>query len=246
MIDFVEKERDGPMIPLNLTTPGLVAMLGISEHSMSSLKAEMKRLLEMKQSDQRNITKNRELRARLTSTYSSTSRSPLVSRSHRNRKFTTVSIGQTSLFSVPTPMPPNRISNSHRPRTYLTEEVDEVRFTFHLLLAERMYPTTELLISRLLSLHLNFPIVSRTSLWRYVKKTGFLYKTANKVKVPLDDIKFVAQRAFFFQKIDELRRNNTKIFFHAETWTNDGQSVWITNEGIGRLKKTEGKRNCFS
>ena len=139
-------------------------------------------------------------------------------------------------------MPPNKISNSGCLRTYLTEEeVDEVRFTFHLLATGRMYPTTELLVDRLLSLHLNFPIVSRASLWRYMKKVGFRYKTANKVRVLLDDIKFFAQRASFFRKIDELRRNNMKIFFHDETWANDGdegRSVWITNEGIGSLKKS--------
>ena len=147
-------------------------------------------------------------------------------------------------------MPLNKISNSGRRRTYLTEEeVDEVRFTFHLLLAEQKYPTTELLIDRLLSLHPNFPIVSRTSLWSYRKKIGFRYKTANKVKVPLDDIKFVAQHAFFFRKIDELRRNNTKVFFHDETWTNGGDErrpMRVINEGIGRLRKSEGKGNRFS
>ena len=126
MIDFVEKERNGPMIPLTVTTTRLVAMLGIYESSIFKLEAEMTKLREMKQSDQRNIIKNRELRARSTSTDSSTSRSPLLSRSHRNRKFTAVSVTQTSLVSVPTPMPPNKISNSGHPRTYLTEEVDEV------------------------------------------------------------------------------------------------------------------------
>ena len=79
-----------------------------------------------------------------------------------------------------------------------------------------------------------------------MKKFGFRYKTANKVKVPLDDIKFVAQRAFFFRKIDELRRSSTIILFHNETRTNgddERRSVWVTNEGIGRLKKSEGKGN---
>ena len=218
MIDFVEKERDGPMIPLNLTTARLVTMLGISERSIFNLKAEMKKLREMEQLDQRNIIKNRELHACSASIDSFTSRSPLISRSYHNRKLTTVCVRQMSLVSVPTGMPPNKISNSDRPRTYLTEEeVGEVRFTFDLLLAERMYPTTELLVDRLLSLHRNFLIISRTSWWYYMKKIGFRYKTVNKVQMPLDDIKFVAQCAFFFRKIDELRRNNTKIFFHDET-----------------------------
>ena len=115
VIEFVEKERDSPMIPLNLTTARLVAVLGISERSIFNLKAGMKKLREMEQSDQRNIVKNRELRSRSTSTDSSTSRSPLVSRSHRNRKFTTVSVRQTNLVSVPVPMPPNKISNPGRP-----------------------------------------------------------------------------------------------------------------------------------
>ena len=64
VIDFVEKKCDGPTIPLNLTTPRLVAMLGIAERSIFNLKAEMKKLREVEQSDQRSIIKNRELRAR--------------------------------------------------------------------------------------------------------------------------------------------------------------------------------------
>ena len=46
IIDFIEKERNGPMIPLNLTTARILAILGISEKSLFNLKAEIKQTQE--------------------------------------------------------------------------------------------------------------------------------------------------------------------------------------------------------
>jgi hypothetical protein len=247
VIDFIEKERDGPMIPLNLTTARLVAMLGIPERSLLTLKAEMKhlrvqqQLLDVKEA----TTNDRQLRSRTSSTASTSSKSPPVVRSHRSRHFSTASIIKMNFVSVPSPIPPKKISNVGRPRTRLSEvEVDEIRFTFHLLLSQKIYPTTQILLDHLLSLHPDFPVVSRTSLWRCMKKIGFRFKPASKVKIPLDGICFVAQRACFFRKMDALRHSNAKIFFHDETWTNGGDErryLWVTDQGTGRLKKNEGK-----
>jgi hypothetical protein len=44
VIDFVEKEKNGPSIPLNNVTDRLQAMLGISQRSVYRLKHEMKEL----------------------------------------------------------------------------------------------------------------------------------------------------------------------------------------------------------
>jgi hypothetical protein len=87
---------------------------------------------------------------------------------------------------------------------------------------KKTYPTTQILLDHLLALHPDFPIASRTSLWRYMKKIGFRFKCTSKVKIPLDNVRFVAQRAHFFRKMDELRGSNAKVFFHDETWTNAG------------------------
>ena len=246
VIDFFEKERDGPMIPLSLTTARLIAVLGVSERSLFNLKAEMKQLSEEQELlNRKEATEVRQLRSRASSSASATSKSPPVVRSHRLRQFSTASITQTSFVTVPSPLPPKKISNSGRRRILLSEaEEDEIRFTFHLLLSQKTYPTTQILLDHLLALHPDFPIASRASLWRYMKKIGFRFKGTSKVKIALDNISFVAQRAHFFRKMDELRRSNAKVFFHDETWTNasdERRSVWMNDQGVGRLKKNEGK-----
>ena len=49
-----------------------------------------------------------------------------------------------------------------------------------------------------------------------MKKLGFRYKTSSKLERPLDGIIFVAQRAYFFRKINDRRCDVTKMFFHDE------------------------------
>ena len=44
IIDFIEKERKEPMIPLDLTTALILAILGISEKSLFYLKAEIEQM----------------------------------------------------------------------------------------------------------------------------------------------------------------------------------------------------------
>ncbi|CAF4145912.1 unnamed protein product [Rotaria sp. Silwood2] len=66
----------------------------------------------------------------------------------------------------------------------------------------------------------------------------------SKVKVLLDDNSFVAQRACYFRKINELRKADALILFHDETWVNineEKRSIWVDDSGKGRLRKTDGK-----
>jgi hypothetical protein len=53
-------------------------------------------------------------------------------------------------------------------------------------LAERIYPTIKKILIRILAKDADFPIQATTSLWRWVKKIGFVYKRTSKVVVPLD------------------------------------------------------------
>jgi hypothetical protein len=90
----------------------------------------------------------------------------------------------------------------------------------------------------------DFPIQSATTLWRHMKRLGFCYKETNKVTIPLDSISFVAQRAAYFRRLDDLRANGVFIYYHDETWCNVGEekrSIWLTDKGEGRLKKSDGK-----
>ncbi|CAF4761764.1 unnamed protein product [Rotaria sp. Silwood2] len=132
-----------------------------------------------------------------------------------------------------------------RPSIQLSEEADdEIRFQFHLLLAEKIYPTIAILLERLLSAHKDFPVRSETTFRRHIHRLGFTYQMTSKVKVLLDDNSFVAQRACYFRKINELRKADALILFHDETWVNineEKRSIWVDDSGKGRLRKTDGK-----
>jgi hypothetical protein len=113
------------------------------------------------------------------------------------------------------------------------------------MLAERVYPTTEKVLTRILSDDPDFPVRSTTLLWRWIRKLGFSYRRTAKVVAPLDSISFMAARARYFACIDELRSDGTVIFWHDETWCNQNEEkhfVWTeTNTGIGRLRESVGK-----
>ncbi|CAF3865788.1 unnamed protein product [Rotaria sp. Silwood1] len=206
IIDFIEKEKNSPSIPLNNVTDRLVAILGISRRSVFVLKSEMKQLKE----DQEEFV-------RLTRS-SSTSLSP-------------------------TPLPSAK--RSGRPKAQLTNfEKDTIRLTFHLLLKDKMYPTVENLLSTLLSQYPEFPIQSITSLRREMKALGFKYRKTNKAKILMDSVAFQAQRAAYFRKIDQLRLNNSILYYHDETWLSRNEEkavVWFDDQGYGRLRNSQGK-----
>ncbi|CAF3875576.1 unnamed protein product, partial [Rotaria sp. Silwood1] len=61
------------------------------------------------------------------------------------------------------------ISIPGRSAVHLTEEADdEIRFQFHILLEEKIYPTTAILLERLLGAHTDFPVRSQTTLRRHM------------------------------------------------------------------------------
>ncbi|CAF4188449.1 unnamed protein product [Rotaria sordida] len=66
-----------------------------------------------------------------------------------------------------------------------------------------MYPTVENLLSTLLSQYPEFPIQSITSLRR--------------------EMKALVQRTIYFIKIDQLRSNNSILYYHDETWLSKNQ-----------------------
>lgn len=115
----------------------------------------------------------------------------------------------------------------------------------HLMLAERVYPTTYKILTRILHDDPDFPIGSVPVLWRWMKKLGFSYKKTAKVVVPLDSLFHMAARARYFAKINELRNNGTLIFWHDETWCNQNEEktfIWTDKDtGSGRLRQNSGK-----
>ena len=77
-----------------------------------------------------------------------------------------------------------------------------------------------------------------------MKLLGFSYKQTSKVPIPLDPVSFVAQRAAYFRRLDELREAKAHLYYHDETWCNIGEekrSVWLDEAGEGRIRKHDGK-----
>jgi hypothetical protein len=115
------------------------------------------------------------------------------------------------------------------------------RFHIHSLLAERIYPTIKKILLRILAEDADFPIQATTSLWRWVRKIGLVYKRTSEVVVPLDTASFMAARAHYFAAIDEMRSYGSKVFWHDERWCNKNEEtrrfVWTDGTtGIGRMR----------
>jgi hypothetical protein len=260
IIDFVDKEKDGPIIPLNSSTARIVAMLGISERSVVRLKKELADQLKKHEEEA-----NQKAAGPRTRTQSAMSPSP----SHRKRRYSSVR-PSVPLLNLPPPVPAHKNGNCGRKRIVLSDAADDaIRYHFHLLLvrycffldyahcslslslslslvvkAEKRYPTVAELLASIHDEHHDFPITSEMTLWQHMKRLGFSYKQTSKVALPLDSVSFVAQRAVYFRRLDELRDAGAHIYFHDETWCNVGEEkrcVWLDEAGEGRIKKHDGK-----
>ena len=107
------------------------------------------------------------------------------------------------------------------------------------------------LCHKIVSTHVSVAcLIDMGSLWRWMKRLGFEYNRVSKVSTPLDSVSFMAQRAKYFEKLDEIRSNGSLIFYHDETWANSGEEKRMTwfdpNTGSGRLRNndTRGKTYC--
>ncbi|CAF3331791.1 unnamed protein product, partial [Rotaria sp. Silwood2] len=170
----------------------------------------------------------------------------LRSRSSSSSSSSSIVSTNTMAISVTVPRSPRKLSNSGRSSILLTEQQQEtIRFHIHSLLAERIYPTIDKILARILAEDSDFPIQATTSLWRWVRKIGFVYKRTSKVVVPLDTPSFMAARVRYFAAIDELHNNGSKIFWHDETWCNKNEErrfVWTDETtGIGRMRHSQNK-----
>ncbi|CAF0973871.1 unnamed protein product, partial [Didymodactylos carnosus] len=235
-------------------------MLGISERSIFNLKTEMKRLNEQIQLEQKKEEeqkkeneekqkKQEEEKKQLLSTIRLRSQSmdaavvsdvpsswdQLSSYRKSKRKWEP---------SIPRAKSSLKREHSGRSSIVLSEQAESaIRYNFHAMLAEKVYPTCSSLLDRLLHTHEDFPIRSVTTLWRHMRRLEF-YKSTPKIPVLLDDVSFVARRAFYFPCLTELRESDAFIYFHDETWLNAGEekrSIWIDEKGESRLPKHDGK-----
>ena len=166
------------------------------------------------------------------------------SRSHRKWRWSSVVLTDT-ISTIPFPVPPSKTGNSGRPPLVLTEMAeDTIRYHFHLILAEKRYPTIINLLSSIHNEHPNFIIQSQTMLWRHMKRLGFSYKQTSKVSIPLHSVSSVAQDAAYFRRLHELQEANVHLYYHDEMLCNvseENGSVWLDEAGQGRIRKQDGK-----
>jgi hypothetical protein len=226
VIRFVENEKSGSTIPLYNVNERLVAMLGISLHSVNNLKHEM-----------------------LSETVSEESMDApaytLRSRKRDSLPAATLTSATTTNVAWPNPSSPKKTGHSGRSSIRLSEYgEDMIRYQFNLMLAEKIYPTLDRLLSRLLSDYQDFPIHSRNTLAKIMRELGFTYSKTSTATIPLDSTFCIAQRAYYFRQLNEFRANRTLLFWHDETWTNSGEekrTIWMNASGQGRLRKQGGK-----
>jgi hypothetical protein len=95
----------------------------------------------------------------------------------------------------------------------------------------------------------DFPVHSPTTLLRWMKKLGFVYKRTSKVIVPMDSPSFMAARARYFRALNQLKSKGSTIFWHDETWCNKNEEkvvVWTDGTtGKGRLRNSDGRGNSM-
>ena len=132
VIEFVEREKTGAIIPLYNTSNRLLAMLGISESSLFKLKKEIVDQRQKEQDEQEKQQQQQLVRTRRQTTSSVES-----SRSHRKRRWSTIS--QELPSAIPTPLPSKKAGSSGRPKIRLSELAeDTIRYHFHLLLVSSL------------------------------------------------------------------------------------------------------------
>ena len=166
------------------------------------------------------------------------------SRSHQKWRWSSVALTDT-ISTIQLPVPQRKTGNSGRSPFVLTEMAeDTIRYHFHLILAEKRYPTIINLLSSIHNEYPNFPIQSEITLWCHMKRLGFFYKQTSKVPIPLDSVSFVAQRAAYFRRLNELREAKAHLYYHDETWCNVGEekrSVRLDEAGERRIRRQDGK-----
>ena len=210
VIAFMESEKNGAKIPLNNTKERSQVCLGLSRASITNLKKEMRELEEQEQQQQQQEQKekteeeNKYGQARrtrsataqslsassasnITTTTASRTTSPSASnrKSHRKRELS--ASDAKSLIPTPEPLPPKKKGTVGRKPVILScFAEDTIRYVFHQMLSEKIYPSTATLLARLQAEHPDFPIQTESTLLKNMKRLGFKYRATSKVSVALE------------------------------------------------------------
>ncbi|CAF1219927.1 unnamed protein product [Adineta ricciae] len=263
VIDSVESENNGPVIPLYNLKERLVKMLNISERSVYRLTHELhhSRCKEMKKISQERKemgeTSVKNLRSR-TIVYStlkrqqySTSNAPAKILCRRHTASSTYPSTNHVDHLVPQALFPEKQMHSGRPNIVLSEQGKDLsRVKFDKLVQEKVYPTLEKLLKRLTEQYADFPIYSTSTLCKKNEEPWFRIPTNIKDKNCIGFTSFCCDKREIFQILEEFRKDNVYLYYHDETWINLREvkrSIWTLN-GEGEIKKkwTEGSRLAVS
>ena len=92
-----------------------------------------------------------------------------------------------SFVLVPEPIAPQKIGNVGRKPIVLSSlGEDTIRYIFHKMLEEKIYPTISTLLVRLLNENSDFPIQTESTLLKKLKEIGFQYRRTAKVPAILE------------------------------------------------------------
>ena len=108
-----------------------------------------------------------------------------TTKSHRKREWSTAHA--RSFISVPESLPPKKIGNVGRKTIALSFlDQDTIRYVFHQMLSEKIYPSISTLLGRWQKEHPDFPIRTESTLLKTMKRLGFKYRVTSKFPVALE------------------------------------------------------------
>ncbi|CAF1142243.1 unnamed protein product [Didymodactylos carnosus] len=146
VIQFVDSEKDGVQIPLTSTTGRIMALIGIGERTVKTLRSELHQLKQEKTVELPIDTRGEEppttprLRTRSALAVSPpVAVSPWATGSRTvKRTWSASHVAATTTIEVPTPPPPQKKGCSGRWRVVLSEAADDViRLHFALILVRQ-------------------------------------------------------------------------------------------------------------
>ena len=111
--------------------------------------------------------------------------STYTTKSHRKCEWSTANA--RFFISVPEPLPPKKKGNVGRKSIILSSLAeDTIRYVFHQMLSEKIYPTISTLLARLQKEHPDFPIRTESTLLKTMKRLGFKYRATSKLTTALE------------------------------------------------------------
>lgn len=100
-----------------------------------------------------------------------------------------------------------------------------IRRTIFDFYVKKIFPTIELLLTSLKENMPDFPDISKSTLYRRVKKLGFRFRKLNKKPVLMESSSIAASRRTYLQDVRHLRSTGYKIFYTDETWCGQNHTL---------------------